>query len=288
MKRLNALPPHSVTTHGGTHMRRRTLPLVATFLAAAALARAASADDDQPRTVYVPGAFAGTDPQIWTAVWAYNNESTVATIRTLTAWDRDGEHDLSQFPPVTIPPRDALDISSSPTPSEGVQFLALSVPPGFVIRPLLHRVSGGDSAGELTLPVFTSLVPAGATSVAGNLRSSHAECAPSGVPRRLNVTLFNAGDEPANFHVVVQTRSIATDDPNLAGRTAADYVVPPRTVRQINGVAYDARALCGDRGLDVGWVEITADQPYLAYASTVRRDAPGVLPYEVFPALTGL
>jgi hypothetical protein len=35
------------------------------------------------------------------------------------------------------------------------------------------------------------------------------------------------------------------------------------------------------------WVEITADQPYLAYASTVRQDAPGVLPYEVFPAVTG-
>lgn len=243
------------------------------------------------RTVYVPGALAGSDPQIWTVVWAHNNGSSDATVRLLTAWDPAGEHDLTLNDPITIAAGDAayLYAHTHPSPREGVQFLALSLAPGITIRPLLQRTQGEDSAGALTLPTFTDLLPAGTTTIAGNFRSSHAECAPSGVPRRLNVTLFNAGDAPATFHVVVQTRDNGIDTgPSYPGRpTEADYLVPGRSVRQINGVPYDVDVLCGGRGWEMGWVEITADQPYLAYASTVRQDAPGILPYEVFPALTG-
>ena len=239
--------------------------------------------------VYVPGALAGSNPQIWTVVWAHNNGSEDGTVQLLTKWDPSGEHDLTLNEPVTIAAGDGayLYLHTHPTPWEGVQFLSLSVTPGIVIRSLLQRTQGGDSAGALTLPTFSSLVPAGARTVAGSFRTSHAECPPSGVPRRLNVTLFNAGDAPATFHVVVATRSDGTRQGGSENRTDSDYVVPARSVRQINGVPYDLAVLCAASSWPVSWIEITADQPYLAYASTVRQDAPGILPYEVFPALTG-
>ena len=292
-------------------MRARTFRFLAPTVAAAAIATVASAatlptvsastrpptvideglSSVSMPTVYVPGALAGSDPQIWTTVWAQNNGSKDATDRLLTKWNPAGEHDLTLNDPVTIGAGAAayLYAHTVPDPREAVQFLALSVTPGIVIRPLLQRIQGRDFAGTLTLPTFTSYVPAGTKTIAGNFRSSHAECAPSGVPRRLNITLFNAGDAPATFHVVVETRDNGIDTgPSHAGKpTEADYLVPGHSVRQINGVPYDVGVLCGGRDCEIGWVEITADQPHLAYASTVRQDVSGILPFEVFPALTG-
>lgn len=284
--------------------RIRSLALVVAALAIPAVSPAASpatgGGEDAPRAaadaalppVYVPGALAGDDPQIWTFVWAQNNGSADAVVRPLATWSPSGEHDLAQSDPVTIAPGDAkyLYLHTVPDPRDAVQFLALSVPPGVVIRAALQRVQAADFAGALTLPTFTSLVPAGTRTIAGNFRASWAECLPPGVPRRLNVTLFNAGDVAATFHVTVLTRDhgIDTGPPSRQGEpTEAEYVVPARTVRQVNGVAYDVGVLCSRPGWEMGWVEITADQPYLAYASTVREAAPGVLPYEVFPAVAG-
>ena len=251
-----------------------------------------AAVDATPPPVYVPGALAGDDPQIQTFAWAQNNGSTDAVVRPLVKWNPSGEHDLALSDPVTIAPGDAkyLYVHTVPDPRDAVQFLALSVPPGVVIRAALQRVQAADFAGTLTLPTFTALVPAGTRTIAGNFRASWAECMPPGVPRRLNVTLFNAGDAPATFHVVVRTRDhgIDTGPPSRSGEpTEADYVVPARTVRQINDVPYDVSVLCSHPGWEMGWVEITADQAYLAYASTVREAAAGILPYEVFPAVAG-
>lgn len=263
----------------------RTLVSRFALIVASAAVAAVSSAADEAQTVYVPGALAGSHPAIYSVIWALNNGGSDATIRTLTKWDPDGEHDLGRRNPVTLAPGEAtyLYVDTSPDPWEAVQFLALSVPPGVVIRPFLERVdASGDFAGALTLPTFTSFVPPGTKTIAGNFRWSYAECV-AGIRRRLNVTLFNAGDVSAEFHVDVATRSEGSDP----YRTDFDYLVPPHTVRQINGVPYYDRVLCGGWGSDMGWVEITADQPSLAYASTVRQDAPGILPYEVFPALTG-
>ncbi len=280
-------------------MRNPLFRVLASIAAAAAIlfANAATANppgvaDLDPSTVFVPGALAGSDPQLWTPIWALNNGSESATVRLLTKWDPAGEHDLSLVDPLNIAPGDTAYLihHTYPDPQQAVQFLALSVPPGVVIRPMLQRSNAGDSAGALTLPIFTSFVPANTKSVAGNFRSSYAECVPSGVPRRLNVTLFNAGDVAATFHVAVATRTngiqVGPPEDRLT-RTDFDYVVLPRTVRQINAVPYDVDSLCEGWLWGMGWVEVTADQPYLAYASTVRQDGPGILPYEVFPALTG-
>lgn len=278
-------------------MRGPMLRFLASTVAAAATLFASSArssppgDVGQAATIYVPGALAGTNPQIWTPIWVMNNGSTSATVRLLTKWDTLGEHDLSLVDPVTFAAGDATYLyqHTFPDPGLGVQFLALSVPPGLVIRPVLHRTNAGDSAGDLTLPVFTSLVPANTKSVAGNFRSSWAECQPSAAPRRLNVTLFNPSDVPANFRVTVAFRSngITTGPPDTESRRDFDYVVLPRSVRQINAVPYEPSLFCAGYQWGMGWVEVTADQPYLAYASTVREDGTGILPYEVFPALTG-
>lgn len=282
----------------------RSLALVVATLAippaSSAAAPATGGDEARPRAVaegtpapvYVPGALAGDDPQIWTFVWAQNNGSTDAVVRPLVRWSPSGEHDLAKSDPVTIAPGDAkyLYVHTVPDPWDAVQFLALSVPPGVVLRAALQRVQAADFAGTLTLPTFSALVPAGTRTIAGNFRTSWAECAPPGVPRRLNVTLFNAGDAPATFHVVVRTRDhgIDTGPPSRSGEPAeADYVVPARTVRQVNDVPYDVGVLCSRPGWEMGWVEITADQAYLAYASTVREAAAGILPYEVFPAVAG-
>jgi len=264
----------------------------AVLSASAATADPSGAADPKSQTVYVPGALAGSDPQIWTLIWALNNGSESALVRPLTKWDPAGEHDLSLADPLAIAPGGTAYLISDtvPDPQQAVQFLALSVPAGVVIRPMLQRSIAGNSAGALTLPFFTSLVPANTRSVAGNFRSSYVECTPPGTPRRLNVTLFNAGDVEATFHVAVATRTngIRVGPPeDRETRTDFDYVVPPRTVQQINAVPYDVGALCEGWLWGMGWVEITADQPYLAYASTVRQDGPGILPYEVFPALTG-
>lgn len=247
--------------------------------------------EQEDPVIFVPGALAGSDPQIWTLLWALNNGDKDATVRLITKWDPAGEHDLALADPVTIAAGGTAYIykHAFPDPSDAVQFLALSVPPGVVIRPMLHRTNAGDSAGALTLPVFTSLVPANTRSVAGSFRSSYAECV-AGARRRLNITLLNAGDVSATFHVAVaiRTNGIKVGPPDdRETRTTSDYLVPPRTVRQINAVPYDVDAFCDGWQWGMAWVEIIADQPYLAYASTVRNDESGILPYEVFPALTG-
>ncbi len=261
-------------------------------VAVAAIATATLASAESPSTLYVPGALAGSDPQIWTDIWAHNNGSAEGVVRFLSVWDAAGAHDIPASEAVPIAAGDAIVLVGHTHPNAGqsVQFLAFSVTPGIVIRPRLRRSQGGDSAGALTLPTFTSVVPANSKTIAGSFDISWAECSVFGAARHLNVTLLNAGDAPGTFHVIVQTRDHGIDTrPSHSGEpTVVDYLVPARSVHQINDVPYDLPALCGkDRTWAMGWVEITADQPYLAYASTVRQDAPGVLPYEVFPAVTG-
>lgn len=268
-----------------------TVSPAATLPAVEAISSSPTLVEQEDPVVFVPGAFSGSNPQIWTLLWALNNSDKDATVRLITKWDPAGEHDLALADPVTIAAggTDYIYKHTFPDPSNAVQFLALSLPPGVVIRPMLHRTNAGDSAGDLTLPVFTSLVPANTRSVAGSFRSAYSECV-AGARRRLNITLFNAGYEWATFHVAVanRTNGIRIGPPDdRETRETFDYLVPPRTVRQINAVPYDVEAFCGGWQWGMAWVEIIADQPYLAYASTVRNDESGVLPYEVFPALTG-
>ena len=63
------------------------------------------------------------------------------------------------------------------------------------------------------------------------------------------------------------------------------YALSPRTLQQINNVPIDIAALCGSVGNPNVWFQITADQPFLSYVSTVTdRTDPGVIPYEIFPS----
>ncbi|HMM34669.1 MAG TPA: hypothetical protein PKA62_08035, partial [Thermoanaerobaculia bacterium] len=136
-----------------------------------------------------------------------------------------------------------------------------------------------ESLGRLELPIFGALFPAGMTAVAGDVSLSASECAEGATNRRrVNLTLFNAGDAAATFRVSAVS---ATSGP---GGPAAEkeYAVPASSIVQFNELSLEGLPVCAAGG---AWFRITGDQPFLAYLSTVRPETlPGVLPYEIFPA----
>lgn len=148
--------------------------------------------------------------------------------------------------------------------------------------------------GRSVLPVFPSVFPAGSVVVAGEVDLGRVPIPPGcgaaieRYPRRVNVTLLNEGVVPASFLVRVL--------PYKGGSEALleqTVVVPARDVLQVNRLPLDLNAIsvvegsvAADGGVRV-WVEISADQPFLAYASTVFDDgAPDSMPFEIYPPLT--
>jgi hypothetical protein len=165
--------------------------------------------------------------------------------------------------------------------------LALSAPGRFAFRATLERLEDvpegspkvPESYGRIELPVFTSLVPAGLTAVAGDVALTPTECSgPAESRRRVNLTIFNAGEKGATFTVVGTAVSAGPGAPGAA----QTYTVPARSLVQFNALPVDAFPVCQPGG---AWLRITGDQPFLAYVSTARpQTVPGILPYEIFPA----
>jgi len=232
-------------------------------------------------TVYVPGVGTSNHLRLASSVAAFNNGAREAVARYVASYDGEGMRDLSGSAPIVLAPGDGAVLDTRPQGSgQAVQFLAVAVSPGVSLHPALERFTPAQSLGRLALPSFTAPFAAGTTTVAGNVILSSGECNVPEIARRLNLTLFNAGTASATFRVDVVTRG---GSPGPGGERASDVevVVPAKSVRQLNNIALDAASLCAGAS---AWLQITADQPYLAYASTVRPDDDGILPYEVFPA----
>lgn len=238
-------------------------------------------------TVWLPGFRApGATTTLASTLTAHNNSPNAATVTYLGAWDALGAYTTPA--PVTLAAHAAgiLD-SRSLRDGQPVQMLSLKTPRRVALRATLERLetlpAGSpkvpESYGRVELPVFTELFPAGSTAVAGDVSLSVSEC--GGAPearRRVNLTLFNAGSELATFRVV--TVSVQGSAGGILPELV--YQVAPKSLVQFNQLPLEGLPVCQAGG---AWFQITGDQPFLAYVSTVRPESlPGVLPYEIFPA----
>lgn len=142
------------------------------------------------------------------------------------------------------------------------------------------------SQGRSSVPVFDTLVPAGRTVVCGDisLGAPAQKCGYPEVqqyPRRVNITLFNAGDDTATFAVSVVPLTISA---TALYETTVE--VAPHGVIQLNRLPIPVvRDNTTINGYDVSvWVRIVGTQPYIAYASSAfESGVSGSMPFEVFP-----
>ena len=166
--------------------------------------------------------------------------------------------------------------------------LSLRAPRRVALRATLERLETvpeglpkvPESLGRVELPVFTELFPAGSTAVAGDVSLSALECA-SGpeARRRVNLTLFNAGSRGGDVPRLGDRRGRRSrrkqPGPGVPGPGEIAHPVQRASPSRTSPSATPGGA----------WFQITGDQPFLAYISTVRpENLAGVLPYEIFPA----
>ncbi len=183
-------------------------------------------------------------------------------------------------------------------PRFGVAFLELRTPPEVLINGdllLVRRYFGcesviGDASvpqGQVALPVFRELFPAGSTAIAGSVELGRLTksqlCATYAreYRRRVNVTLFNAGDTEATFRISeFALRATPTPLYETTMRVGA------KRVFQINGIPVpteDSAEIAASISGDGIWFKVTADQPFLYYVSTVFDDPdPGAAPFQVY------
>lgn len=141
--------------------------------------------------------------------------------------------------------------------------------------------------GRVLLPVFKSLFPTGSTVGFGDINLGSPDigyCASPNqrYPCRVNVTLFNGGDAPASFRIRVKAGVNRPED--FYEQTV---FVGPKEIIQVNRLPLDLDEVAsrteGESEAPV-WVLLSADQPYVAYVSSVFDDPePGAMPMEVYP-----
>ena len=238
-------------------------------------------------TVWLPGFFApGATYSLASTLTANNNTPNAATVTYLGAWDALGAH-TTPAPVELAAHASGILHSRSLRAGQPVQMLSLRAPRRIALRATLERletVPAGspkvpESLGRVELPVFTELFPAGSTAVAGDVSLSELECA-SGpeARRRVNLTLFNAGSQSATFRV----SAVSVASGPGGGSPEQEYEVPANSLVQFNALSLESLPVCAAGG---AWFQITGEQPFLAYVSTVRPEyLSGVLPYEIFPA----
>ena len=147
-------------------------------------------------------------------------------------------------------------------------------------------VTGGEpSQGRITLPVFQGLFPANSTVVCGDVSLGEPDqtcgAPPETYLRRVNVTLFNGGDEDADFSVTAIPFKFISNPVFLETVTLAS-----KEIRQLNRIPIpvltDLPMKSGDDV--VVWITISGTQPFLAYVSSVfEGGAPDSVPMQVFP-----
>ena len=239
-------------------------------------------------TLWLPGFLApGETVSLASTLTAHNNSESAIQVTTLKTWDALGERPASSTPVTIAPHASAILETRDLRQGQAVQMVALRAPRRVSFRATLERIETvpeglpkvPESYGRVELPIFTELVPAGMTAVAGDVTLSASECAAGPeARRRVNLTLFNSGGETATFNVA----GTGTGSGPGGSVTELTYTVPARSLIQFNNLALDSLPVCSAGG---AWFRITGDQPFLAYVSTVRpQTSPEILPYEIFPA----
>ncbi len=239
-------------------------------------------------TFWVPGFSAnGAAGALASTLSVFNNSGQTAVVTPVGAWDALGERTTSDDS-VSLPAGEGISLDTrSLRPGQAVQMLAFRAALRMTLRATLERLEPvpeglpkpPKSLGRVELPVFSELVPAGMTAVAGDITFSSEECSEQPLARRrVNLTVFNAGDRSATF--VLGTPN-GTED----SAYPKPFDVPAKSLVQFNDIPTAGLAVCSSGG---AFLSVTADQPFLAYVSTSRPEsAPGILPYEIFPALLG-
>lgn len=239
-------------------------------------------------TFWLPSFWApGEAITLASSLTAFNNSENVVNVATLAAYDALGQRPGSVSEGQIGPNSSAIIGTRTLRPGMAVQLLEIRAPRRVSFRATLERLETvpeglpkvPESYGRVELPVFTELVPAGMTAVAGDVTLSALECA-SGpeARRRVNLTIWNAGNATGTFTV---TGGGSGNGPGGSVQEL-EYLVQPRALVQFNAVSLDSLPACSAGG---AWFRIKGDQPFLAYVSTVRPETvPGILPYEIFPA----
>ncbi len=200
----------------------------------------------------------------------------------------------------TVPPGQGGYVGAciSIPPRNGLAMLVLETSRTLIARPtvsLVHLPPFGYCGpgalevpqGRVPLPVFENLFPAGSTVAFGEIdlgNPSIGYCASGNqrYPRRVNVTLFNGGDAPASFRIRVKAGVNRPED--FYEQTVS---VGPKEIIQVNRLPLDLDEVASrteGESVAPAWVLLTADQPYIAYVSSVFDDPePGAMPMEVYP-----
>ncbi|KAA0249036.1 MAG: hypothetical protein EDX89_24330 [Acidobacteria bacterium] len=184
-------------------------------------------------------------------------------------------------------------------------FNEFEVPPGVVVsaevekqhRKLCGIDPGGNpimetlGQGLVPLPVYRGLFPAGTDVVTNTIALGNPRLTPICAAenekyfRRVNVTLFNGGQEPGTFTIKVLP---LWNTPTPIYETTVTLAA--KEVRQVNRLpipVLDIPENFVNSGVFV-WMVVTCDQPFLGYASTIFDDPePGAQPFEVFAFKSG-
>ncbi|MDL1949922.1 hypothetical protein FBQ97_08940 [Acidobacteria bacterium ACD] len=181
-------------------------------------------------------------------------------------------------------------------PVGGPGFLAFTATEGMQVDSSVERIwydiscdvlgRVPSSEGRRPLPIYRGLFPAGsnATSGAVSLGAPRLYCfgPEHRYPRRVNVTMFNGGEQPATFSVTVRRLEL---DPRVLVENR--YSLGPKEVFQANDLAFPWIP-GGESDLDLDqmvWITITADQPFLSYVTTVYDlGTPHDVGFEVYPS----
>jgi hypothetical protein len=184
-------------------------------------------------------------------------------------------------------------------PNPGVAMLVMRATPGVLFGAEVQKVRFRCGCaisldctpipqGQATVPVFRGLFPSGATAISGPVELGNfqlpSECASTTQQyrRRVNVTLFNGGDSTATFRVWETPNHFSSE--TLYSR---EVTVGPKEVLQLNSfpvpTTWDLNLTAVNGGNRI-WINVTADQPFLSYVSTVFDDPEaGALPFQVYP-----
>lgn len=268
----------------------------------------------EPTTVYAPLVYTYPPDQVpedgivlvqsgWESkLSAFNPTGDATTLEVLAAHGPDGpvrkgmpSANLTELPPYA---GGAVNWGFATTPRFGVAFLEMRTAPEVSVSGDLvwskrylgcGNVLGSTKVpqGQVALPVFRSLFPAGRTAIAGAVElgrlmdSPYCPEAAREYRRRVNVTLFNAGDAEANFVVTeLPLNGIATP---LYETTR---MVGAKRVLQINSIPVpteDSPDIAGPINGDSIWFKVTASQPFPFYVSTVFEDPePGAAAFQVY------
>ncbi len=267
----------------------------------------------QQTTVYVPTfrvlaehvTFPSPFQEGWrfwlTAINVFNPTETRGTIATVRLYGPDGEVPVTAGcagPGLPLEP-------GTGCPYDGCQrllvgqlgFAALSMTAPFIVTAEVERmlqkncgIDGLNShdigEGRAPMPVFRDLFPAASRVLTGPVTLGTpgipAYCGPPSLKgiRRVNVTMFNAGQEPALFKIRVL--KLQRDSTPILEQ---EVTIGARSVQQVNRLPIP---LLPDPDMEYReqyfvWITIEATQPYLAYVSSVFDDPePGALAFEVF------